>query len=847
MADDKLRTIGTIQGPSGEDINPLERVADKEDLESLTSSTRDIKWGAAKLFKGAQGSSKNKSIIGMAQANVFEFPVFVSDSVPLEYATATNTLLEQVYASYLQMAISKNPVVDYKQVRSRQNESQFAGFKTNTTKYLECVDLSFQKEACHNEIYDEETETKFEFDLMSIEDSDAMLINEAVDYQPLSEFDHYFQEDHTFETRGANGTRRSNAGEDNFNNPAVLIQHIISNPQNIRNLTDPQINRVANYIRQRQGNLPAAQQNRIDELTDRIRQGTIRRRDYTDLRNILTRMQGASYVDSIINRNPNTWDYDETQRVKDFFDASRMSREDAANRTAINDILQRVQDGQHITGEDQQRIKTYYDSLKVQSQAAESMEKRGASTTAIGDILDRSSSTWNTSEIEKVQKYFDAETTMRVRQADRESVDTILNKLKAGEDITAQEQKRLKDYYDTAISKGKSEESAESREVRDTRTRGQYYKLDNGQIIAPQSVIKKLTEKGINIEKSRVELDKLVKDLEDVERAELLINSWLNRDDSASGGMSVEQKHAKYGNSIDDLRANDILNDNSIKESNAKLLAEKVNAYHTFRDKYGVSPDEFEFKSKVEKEEREKRKERFEEKRSKAPEFIDENKLKKMNTMKPLMMVVTMSIMAKDGHVSHPMEYVVGVKTHSRIIKSSTLPEVVRYPLEEMNKATRNAKWRAGELKFFKDILFHIKEKKQTAIDSRDPNRKWYRRLYELAHMKGDGVVSKSISGKAYGSGLIANASVIISKSDVDHIEEVTKIDMLKPSNAKKFCDELFLMNFIVIDTDNESIKIFTPEINNDFNVQSLAAVNKQIAELDTAGTNTREIFKMLK
>ena len=70
---------------------------------------------------------------------------------------------------------------------------------------------------------------------------------------------------------------------------------------------------------------------------------------------------------------------------------------------------------------------------------------------------------------------------------------------------------------------------------------------------------------------------------------------------------------------------------------------------------------------------------------------------------------------------------------------------------------------------------------------------------------------------------------------------------MLKPSAAYNFCEQLFLMNFIVIDIDSESIKIFTPDINRDFEVQSLAAVNKQIAQLDTAGTNTREIFKMLK
>jgi hypothetical protein len=328
----------------------------------------------------------------------------------------------------------------------------------------------------------------------------------------------------------------------------------------------------------------------------------------------------------------------------------------------------------------------------------------------------------------------------------------------------------------------------------------------------------------------------------------LVVTQWLNSDDSPEdGGMTAAQKRKIYGPSLAHMRARDIRNDHRIKANTARELENRIRAYDQFREKYGVSPDEFELETRRNKEAREERKERYDTRKTVAPQFIDENKIKKMNTLKPLMMTVTMNIMADDGHISHPMEYIVGVKTHCRIIKSSTLPEVVQYPIKEMNQVTRKTKWRAGELRLFHDILFHIKEKKQTAIDSRDPNRKWYRRLYELAHMKGDGNVSKAIAGGGSTDGLIPNATIMISKSDADHIEEVTKIDVMKASNAKKLCEELFLISFVIIDIDNESIRILCPDINNEFEVQSLAAVNKQIAELDTAGKSTREIFKLLK
>ena len=53
-------------------------------------------------------------------------------------------------------------------------------------------------------------------------------------------------------------------------------------------------------------------------------------------------------------------------------------------------------------------------------------------------------------------------------------------------------------------------------------------------------------------------------------------------------------------------------------------------------------------------------------------------------------------------------------------------------------------------------------------------------------------------------------------------------------------------MGLIVIDTDSESIKMMLPDLNQEFEIHSIASVNRQLAELDTAGTKTRDMFKML-
>jgi hypothetical protein len=250
--------------------------------------------------------------------------------------------------------------------------------------------------------------------------------------------------------------------------------------------------------------------------------------------------------------------------------------------------------------------------------------------------------------------------------------------------------------------------------------------------------------------------------------------------------------------------------------------------------------------------------------RVKTPQFLDESKIQKLNTMKPLMMSVDLNVVDKNGSLSRPVSYVIGVKCHTRLIDSSILPEVAAYPLKEMNKQLRKIKWRSGELKFGRDLLWKVKSKKQTASDARDKKRKWYRRLYELSHMSGDGVAAASIkngkspwanwwqdkltggNNKDVGHGLIPNATIIMSKSDVDNIKREKDIDLLSGSKAAKMCKELFLIGMVVIDEDAESVKVLFPDLHNDYDVMSIAAVKKQLAQLDTAGTKTRDIMKLL-
>jgi len=554
------------------------------DITNLKSSGSALGGNIGKLISDTKlkananaGQYPTASIIKRAARNVVEFPVFISSSVPIEYATATNSLLEQMYASFLQMAISQNPVIPEEAARSG-DIFKGLGLKSDVSKYLEYAELPgnpdymfYAKDACHNTITSDDCIV--EFSLLSIDNNTSRIINEAVDYQPLSEFDHYFQE--------------------------------------------------------------AATNEKIEKLEKQIE--------------------------------------DLEEEEEDLEDSRRLS----PNHPEL------------FQDKEKTRIKEVKDELKDLRK-----ELREAKKEVNSNAMD------------------------------------IMNRVKAADDIG----------------------------ILDSETGRAMVVGDDG----------KMKPIAAHTRKDREEARKQ----QDEERK--------NKAEARDAEMHPLNK--------------------------AKAKAE-------------LAP--------------------------RAPQLMDETKINKLNSMKPLMMTVGLRIM-QGNNISDVIDYVVGVKTHCRVIPAEVLPDFAEYPSKTMNFVSRKARWRAGELKFV-DYLFSRKEKKQAAYDSRDPKRKWYHRLYTLAHSKGSSKAAKRITGSSSGEGLIPNVTVVLSKADVDMIEATNGIDLLKGSTAKRICQELFLISIVVIDTDSQSLKMFLPDTMNDYEVHSLASVNKQLATLDSASDVSREVTKLMR
>ena len=247
------------------------------------------------------------------------------------------------------------------------------------------------------------------------------------------------------------------------------------------------------------------------------------------------------------------------------------------------------------------------------------------------------------------------------------------------------------------------------------------------------------------------------------------------------------------------------------------------------------------------------------------PKMLKEGDINKLNTMKPLMMEAHFGAYTKNhrGDIGsiEQTSMILGVRSYCRLVNSEDLPEMAKYS-DSKNVLMRHAKYRAGEMKYWSDFRFDIKGKKNDVYENiTSPEKKWYKRLYQLAHMRDDAIAPLVAKGGAMhainrisnaSNGMIPNCSLVISQADVDYIKAITSqdgrngINLLNPSTAKKLCSDMFLICLVVIDPDRESVKMFIPDLNSDWEVQSIDAINRQISTMNAAGIKSNEIFKAL-
>lgn len=228
-----------------------------------------------------------------------------------------------------------------------------------------------------------------------------------------------------------------------------------------------------------------------------------------------------------------------------------------------------------------------------------------------------------------------------------------------------------------------------------------------------------------------------------------------------------------------------------------------------------------------------------------APKLLRDADIKKINGMLPYTIDATFRVRAKNG-VGYDVHFIIGVKTVLHLINVNDLKDDLQEIITGNIKSLQKVRYKTGEIKFM-DYIFNFKGLKKDAAKRINYNKKWINSLKRMAdYNKLNGTMYKKATDYAFkGSVAIPNGTIILSQSDVSSLIDSTGIDLGKVSNAKRLAKSLFLIAVAIVDPSAGSMKVLFPDSDNDWDIQSLAAIDAELAKTDNSQI-MRELNRMV-
>lgn len=219
-----------------------------------------------------------------------------------------------------------------------------------------------------------------------------------------------------------------------------------------------------------------------------------------------------------------------------------------------------------------------------------------------------------------------------------------------------------------------------------------------------------------------------------------------------------------------------------------------------------------------------------------TPELLRQSDIKKINGMDPYLMKATFIIRDTVANVNTEVSYIIGIKSVMHLIYAQDLADEL-YELVTGNiKSLQKVRYKTGEIKFM-DYMFNIKGLKSDASKNINYNKRWISTLKKLANFnKTHGsLLKKPIDIIKKENVSIPNATLVLSQSDVISLVNKTGIDLSQISNAKKLANNLFLIAIAIVDPSSGSMKVFYPDRDSDWDVQSLSSIDAEVSKTDNS------------
>lgn len=226
------------------------------------------------------------------------------------------------------------------------------------------------------------------------------------------------------------------------------------------------------------------------------------------------------------------------------------------------------------------------------------------------------------------------------------------------------------------------------------------------------------------------------------------------------------------------------------------------------------------------------------------PEILKDVEIKKINGMLPYAIKCSFRV-AGTNHIAD-IDYLIGVKTVLHLVDMKELAKDLPSIIEGSMKGLRKIKYKMGELSWL-DYMFDLKGVKKNAAKKLNSNSRWLSTLKALSDAKNtDAGLTRDLAqliGKENGIPL-PNASLVISKNEVEDMREKTGIDINDTKVANRLMNKLFLICLIIIDGSASSMKVLM-EGQTSWDVQALAQLDAEKSKMDNSAI-MQELGKMI-
>lgn len=179
---------------------------------------------------------------------------------------------------------------------------------------------------------------------------------------------------------------------------------------------------------------------------------------------------------------------------------------------------------------------------------------------------------------------------------------------------------------------------------------------------------------------------------------------------------------------------------------------------------------------------------------------LRDNDVKKSNELVPTTMHVRTYLVNKEGQTQGSMDFIIGVKTTMHPIASDEIVSNLLSGVKSKGKFFNTVRWTSGEIGFFKDFLFNIKDIKRDVSSRSAGASPWWialKRRRALSKIKGAMMLPNQI---------LPNASVVISMEEVEYIKSHFGYDLMVPGFVDKIMDQYFLLGFVIVDNSTQMV-----------------------------------------